>query len=195
MSFRISSQHQNIQVLDICVKYLYIIIILYKYMGCCLLNKIETQLVNNILGAFQCAKDTVALLPQLPPNIKPVYFRILNAIYKLNHYTGRPRISDISKESGLLLPNTTKVINEMVELNILEKFTPDFDKRVVLVRATELGEQYIQKYIVNFIESLEKQVSRINEIECIIMIDTVYKVHQAIKTVYDEQEPEKDAIN
>lgn len=164
-------------------------------MGCCLLNKIETQLVNNILDALQCAKETVVLLPQLPPDIKPVYVRILNAIYKLNHYPGRPRISDICKESGLLLPNTTKVINEMVELNILEKFTPDFDKRVVLVRATELGEQYIQKYIVSFIDSLEKEVSKINEIECMIMIDTIYKLHQAIKMVYDEKEPEKDAIN
>ncbi|MEN6327885.1 MAG: MarR family winged helix-turn-helix transcriptional regulator [Syntrophomonas sp.] len=147
------------------------------------------------LDALHCAKEAVALLPQLPPHIKPVYIRILNAIYKLNHYTGRPRISDISKESGLLLPNTTKVINEMVELNNLEKITPDFDKRVVLVRATELGEQYIQKYIASFIESLEKEVSKINEIECMIMIDTIYKVHQAIKVVYNEREPESEVIN
>lgn len=156
------------------------------------MNRFETPLVNNILDAFECAKEAIALLPQLPPDIKPVYIRILNVIYKLNNYTGRPRISDISKESGLLLPNTTKVINEMVELNILEKFTPDFDKRVVMVRTTELGEQYIQKYVVSFIESLEQEVSKINEIECLIMIDTIYKVHQAIKSVYNAQEPEKD---
>lgn len=127
------------------------------------------------------------MLPQLPPNIKPVYFRILNAIYKTGNNNGRSRISDISKESGLLLPNTTKIINEMVELNILEKFTPASDKRVVLVRATRLGEQYIEKYVLSFIEGLEKEFSKINEIECMIMVDTIYKVYEAMKAVYKKE--------
>ncbi|MEN6328584.1 MAG: hypothetical protein ABFD18_20550 [Syntrophomonas sp.] len=159
------------------------------------MEKIDTKLVNNILEALECAKEALALLPQLPPNIKPVYFRILNAIYKTGNNTGRSRVSDISKESGLLLPNATKVINEMVELNIVEKFTPASDKRVVLVQATGLGEQYIQKYVLSFIEGLEKEFSKINEVECMIMIDTIYKVYQAMKTVYKEKEPEKDITN
>lgn len=150
------------------------------------MEKMETKLVNNILEALECAKEALTLLPQLPPNIKPVYFRILNVIYKIGDDSGSSRVSDISKVSGLLLPNATKVINEMVEFNIVEKFTSASDKRVVLVRATELGQQYIQKYVLSVMEALEKEFSKINEVDCIIMVETIYKVYQAMKTVYKE---------
>lgn len=156
------------------------------------LKKIDSKLVNNILDAFEDAKEALSLLPELPPNIKPVHFRILNAIYEIGDDTGSPRVSDISRVSGLLLPNTTKVINEMVELNIVEKFTPSSDKRVVLVRATELGEQYIQKYVLRFIEGLEEEFSKFDETNCLIMIETIHKVCQAMKTVYKEKETERD---
>jgi DNA-binding MarR family transcriptional regulator len=152
------------------------------------LEKKDIKRATNILETLQYAKEALALLPQLPPNMKPVYFRILNAIYKIGDDTGSSRVSDISKVSGLLLPNTTKVINEMVELDIVEKFTSASDKRVVLVRATELGKQYIQKYVLCFMEDLEGEFSKINEANCLIMIETMHKVYQAMKTVYKEKE-------
>ncbi|MGE5390861.1 MAG: MarR family winged helix-turn-helix transcriptional regulator [Deltaproteobacteria bacterium] len=150
------------------------------------MEKIDTSLVNKIMDAFECAREALALLPQMPPNIKPVYFRILNAIYKIGGKSNSARVSDISKVSGLLLPNATKVINEMVELDIVEKFTSESDKRVVLVRATGLGQEYIHNYVISFIEGLEKEFSKINEVDCIIMIETIHKVSRAMKTVYQE---------
>jgi len=150
------------------------------------LEKKDINLVTNILDALECAKETLALLPQLPPNMKPVYFRILNAIYRIRDDNGNSRVSDISKVSGFLLPNTTKFINEMVDLRIVEKFTSASDKRVVLVRATEAGEQYIQKYVLSFIESLKKEFSKLDEANCMIMIETIQKVYQATNTVYQD---------
>lgn len=148
------------------------------------MEKIDSKLVMQILDVFESAKDALALLPQSPPNIKPVYFRILNAINKIGGITGCSRVSDISRESGLLLPNTTKFINEMVALNIVEKITADFDKRVVLVRATDLGQFYIKNYLNRFIEGLEKEFSKIDKTDCCIMIDTIQKVCQAMQSVY-----------
>lgn len=150
------------------------------------MEKKDINLVTNILDALECAKETLALLPQLPPNMKPVYFRILNAIYRIRDDNGNSRVSDISKVSGFLLPNTTKFINEMVDLRIVEKFTSASDKRVVLVRATEAGEQYIQKYVLSFIESLKKEFSKLDEANCMIMIETIQKVYQATNTVYQD---------
>ena len=146
----------------------------------------DIKLVTDILDALECAKEALTLMPQLPPNMKPVYFRILNAIYRIDADTGSSRVSDISRVSGFLLPNTTKLINEMVELNIVEKFTSASDKRVVLVRVTEVGEQYIQKYILRFIEDLDEEFSKISESDCITMIETIQKVYQAMKKVYQD---------
>jgi hypothetical protein len=75
----------------------------------------------------------------------------------------------------------------MVDLRIVEKFTSASDKRVVLVRATEEGEQYIQKYVLSFIESLKKEFSKIDETNCMIMIETIQKVYQATNTVYQDK--------
>lgn len=151
------------------------------------MGKMDAKLVYSILESFESAKEVLALMPQLPPNMKPVYFRVLNAINKISNDVGSARVSDISKVSGVLLPNTTKVINEMVELNILKKFTTASDKRVVLVQATELGEQYIQKYVVRSIQGLEKEFSKIDETNCLTMIETMHKVVEAMKAVYKEQ--------
>lgn len=142
--------------------------------------------VMDILGALEWAREALALLPQLPPNMKPVYFRILEAIYRVGDDTGRSRVSDISRVTGILLPNTTKVINEMVELNIVAKCTSASDKRVVLVQPTELGRVYIQEYVHRAVEGLEEEFSKINETDCWIMTETIHKIFQAMKKVYTE---------
>ncbi|MGE5372886.1 MAG: MarR family winged helix-turn-helix transcriptional regulator [Solirubrobacterales bacterium] len=144
--------------------------------------------VMNILDALECANEALALMPQMPANVKPIYLRILYAIYKIGEDTGSTRVSDISKVSGVLLPNATKAINEMVELNIVRKFNSALDKRVVLVRPTDLGTHYIKAYVHRFIEGLEDEFSKINEADCVIMIDTIQKVFHAMRTVYTEEE-------
>lgn len=159
------------------------------------LDKLDDELVNNIVDALECAKQALTLLPQLPDNMKPVYLRILSAIYKIDGDTGSARVSDISNVSGLLLPNTTKFTNEMVELGIVQKVTSPSDKRVVLVQATELGKRYTHEYVLSFIKDLGQEFSKLNEVDCTIMIDTINKVHQAMKTVYRARERQNTPAN
>ncbi len=150
------------------------------------LDSHNIKLTAIIFDALECAKKTSALLPPLPPEMKPVYIRVLNAIYKIRDDNGGVCVSDISKAAGILLPNTTKLINELAKLNVVERITSASDKRVVLVRATELGEQYIQKYVLSFHEHLEKEFSQISELDCKTMIETLQKVYKAMKKVYQD---------
>lgn len=151
------------------------------------LDSHNLKLAASILEALECAKEACALLPQLPSELKPVYIRILNAIYKSRDDNGSACVSDISKASGILLPNTTKLINELAELNIVKKITSASDKRVVLVRTTEVGEHYIQKYVLSFHKDLEREFSQISESDCKTMIETIKKVYQAMKKVYQDK--------
>lgn len=155
------------------------------------MEKIAAKLVDHILDTLESVKEALSLLPQLPPDLKPVYFRILEAIHKIGDDAGSARVSDISRISGFLLPNTTKFINEMVELNILQKLTSAADKRVVLVRPTERGEYYIAKYVRRFVEGLETEFAKIDEASCLSMIDTLQQVCQAMKKVYNGKEAEQ----
>jgi len=149
-----------------------------------ILDKLGQHLVDDIFDALEVAKKAHALLPQLPPNMKPVHLRTLHAIYRTRDDTGSSRVTDISNALGVLPPNATKFINELVVLKAVEKITPTSDKRVVLVHTTELGEQYIRDYVLNYHKLLQQEFSELGESNCITMIDTINKVYLTMKKVY-----------
>lgn len=159
------------------------------------MNSNKINLVNDILDALEHAKEANALMPQLPPNMKPVYLHILTAIYRIRDDTGSSRVTDINKELNYSLPNTIKFINELVTLNVLKKIPCVNDKRVVLVQATEIGEQYIQKYVFTFHNCLEEEISMISEADCLTMIKTIDKIYQAIEKVIKKMETERSDYN
>jgi DNA-binding MarR family transcriptional regulator len=150
------------------------------------LDSINENLVDEIFNALETAKKTQSLLPQLPPNIKPVHLRVLRAIYRIHDDNGNARITDINKALQFLLPNTTKFINELHNLGLVKKSNLPSDMRVVLIHLTELGEQYVEKYIIKYHDPLKEEFEKIGESDCLIMIDVINKVYGSIKKVYQE---------
>jgi DNA-binding MarR family transcriptional regulator len=92
------------------------------------------------------------------------------------------RVSDIAKNLKLLLPNVTKLINELERLKILEKSTIPADKRVVLVKTTQSGEKYMQE-VKTYLKHLAAEFSKIKQSDRKCMIETINKVSQAINRV------------
>lgn len=143
--------------------------------------------IDMILSALGCAKEAHDLLPPLPAGMKPVYFRILDALYRTRDGSGSARVSDINKALGFLLPNTTRYLGELEQLQMIEKTSADSDKRVVLVRATGLGEAYIKKFVISIHEHLEQELASISQADVIIMIETIHQICRAMKKVYQEE--------
>lgn len=141
----------------------------------------KANMVDDILDALEAARDAYKLLPPTLPNMKPVHFRVLNAIYRIRDNSAGLRISDINRALGFQLPNTTKFINELVESGILEKFTVASDRRVVLVRTTEVGERYLQQRVLTFRKRLQDEFSKISESDCTAMIRTIHEIRQLLK--------------
>ncbi|MCI1956447.1 MAG: hypothetical protein LKJ21_08775, partial [Oscillospiraceae bacterium] len=136
---------------------------------------------------LDCAKAAHNLLPPLPPGMKPVYLHILNALYRTRDGSGRARVSDLNKALGFLLPNTTRYLGELSQLNVIEKTPSNSDKRVVMVKATELGEKYIRKFVVNVHKHLEKELASISEADCTVTAETIRKIYLAMKKVCREE--------
>ena len=148
------------------------------------MGSFREDLVDNIFDALELAKKAHSLLPPLPTNLKPVHLRVLHAIYRIRDRTGNVRITDINKALEFSLPNTTRFINELLKLGVVDKSSLLTDKRVVLVRATEFGEQYIQKYILTYQKRLQDEFAIIGEADCNTMIQTIAKVYQAMEKIY-----------
>ncbi len=79
-----------------------------------------------------------------------------------------------------------KFINELHNLGLVKKSSLPSDMRVVLIHLTELGEQYIEKYITKYHSRLKEEFKKIGESDCLIMINVINKVYGSIKKVYQE---------
>lgn len=144
------------------------------------------NLVDNIFDALETAQKAHSLLPPLPPDLKPVHLRVLHAIFRIRDGTDNARVTDINKALEFSLPNTTRFINELFQLGVVGKSTMPTDKRVVLIHTTELGEEYIRKYILTYQTRLQDEFTMISESDCVTMIETITKVYLAMKKIYQE---------
>ena len=121
------------------------------------MNYLHESLADDVMDALEIAKEASSMLPSLPPNVKHVHIKVLNAIYRVRDETGNASITNINNFLRFLHPNTTKFINELCSIGLIEKASQPSDKRVVLVHATKLGEQIIEKYIISYHSQLQKE--------------------------------------
>lgn len=147
----------------------------------------QENIVDDVFDALEIAKKANSLLPPLPPDVKPVHIRVLHAIRRVRDDSGNARVTDINRALGFLLPNTTKCIKELLDLGIVEKDFLPTDKRVVLIHATELGEQYIRKYIISYSSNLQSAFETIGESNCITMIETIKSIYHAMQDIYKDK--------
>jgi DNA-binding MarR family transcriptional regulator len=148
--------------------------------------KPDDNLVSHIIDALDMAVKAHRLLPVLPPEIKAMHFRVLLALYHIRDAAGQSRVSDLNSRLGMLLPNTTRFVNELVDSGVLEKCPSPTDRRVVLVRATDLGETYIHTHIITYHSALQAAFIDLDETDCLVMIGTMEKVYKAMQKVYRE---------
>ena len=138
--------------------------------------------IDGIMNALIMAKEVYNLLPPLPEEVKPIYIRILDALRRVRGEGCEARVSDINKALRLRLPNTTRYIGELTELGIVEKNQSDTDKRVILVKATPLGEKYINEFVLLSYKLIAKECS-ISDSDIDTMIVTIRKLYTAIKKI------------
>ena len=148
------------------------------------MNYLQESLADDVMDALEIAKEASSMLPPLPPNVKHVHIKVLNAIYRVRDEAGNASITDINNFLRFLHPNTTKFINELHSIGLIEKASQPSDKRVVLVHATKLGEQIIEKYIISYHSRLQKEFENLGETDCVTMAETIKEVYRIIKKVY-----------
>ncbi len=100
-----------------------------------------------LLEGLDLAKEIQATLPELPEGIKPSYLYVLNTVVNSERSL---RITDISEELGIASPNVTALVNEMEEMDLLERQTLPEDKRVTYIKATNAGKELLEVYYTNF---------------------------------------------
>ena len=144
----------------------------------------EHWTVDEIMQSFQRARAACELLPALPPHIKPVHIRMLDALHRVSDADGKASVSDINAAFGGRLPNTTAYLTEMTQLGLVIKNHSTKDRRVVLIHPTALGEQYIAQYVISLGRELGSGLKHVDGHDISVMVATIHQVCSVMEAVY-----------
>lgn len=105
---------------------------------------------KELIDSCFIAKKITETMEELPKGFKPRHIHVIDSIYQLSKKNSDVRISDVSSKLNVTTPSITKLINELEEKSVVEKYTISDDKRVILVKLTELGMKYHQYYVTDY---------------------------------------------
>ena len=103
---------------------------------------------KELIDSCFIAKKITETMEELPKGFKPRH--VIDSIYQLSKKKSDVRISDVSSKLNVTTPSITKLINELEEKSVVEKYTISDDKRVILVKLTELGMKYHKYYVTDY---------------------------------------------
>ena len=72
---------------------------------------------------------------------RPMLFRVL---ILLSRNKTRPTMGELSSELGIPLSTTTRIVDGLVHVNLLERTNDPLDRRVVRIQMSEYGKQFSQ---------------------------------------------------
>lgn len=141
----------------------------------------KPELVKEFLDSCHEARKITELMPTLPKGIKPRHLYILHAIFLLESRKSFVKVSDVSQRLRVTKPSITKMINELEDLKVLVKKQESSDKRIISLKLTALGEQYLEQYVIRYHFWLSGMLEDIEEKEMEITIRTISKVYEIMK--------------
>ena len=142
----------------------------------------KVENVSQLLGACYEAKRIVELMPKLPKGMKPSHIHIVDIICQLQQTHGSVRISDIGTALHVTNPSITRLVNELVGLNAVQKIQSSEDKRVFTVSLTTLGQTYYKKYLEEYHREIAARLIKIPEKDIEVTARVIHMAYQMMTT-------------
>lgn len=103
-----------------------------------------------LLDSCFTARHIIETLPEIPKGMKPRHIHVLEAVRTVSYEKDICRVSDISCELNVTTPSISKLICELEEMGMLEKFPDQNDKRAICIALTTEGKTCVKKYVTDF---------------------------------------------
>lgn len=140
---------------------------------------VKEDTIKRFFDACRKAKRIADNMPKLPEGLTTMSMHVVDAIDILSK-KGLVKISDLSTYLGVSRPAMTKIVNHLHELGILTKTNGQIDKRTVHVELTDLGKEYLDIYVRDYVRSMSKSLESIDEADFMATIDTVDRTYDII---------------
>lgn len=136
--------------------------------------------IKTLLDCCFVAKHITEEMKELPKGFKPRHMHVLAAVAKLSASKHDVRVSDVSRALNITTPSVTKLINDLCEKAVMEKYTHDKDKREALVRLTALGEEYEYKYVEQYHTEWADNLGNISDEEIETAVRVIHQLADAM---------------
>jgi DNA-binding MarR family transcriptional regulator len=121
---------------------------------------------NQMEAAVVHLKETVGLSPH--------QVHILQLLKKKNEM----RSTEVAKAIGLTPGAITAITNELVEKNLVDRLRTEYDRRVVLLRLTDEGDQTLTK-VTNFqVGRIRKTLELLGDSDAVLFIELLEKISE-----------------
>lgn len=142
------------------------------------MKRMKTEDLKRLLDVCYVARRVVETLPELPKGMKPRHIHVLDAVYELQRGQGVCRVSDVSARLNITTPSVTKLIQELEQRALLEKYTDEGDKRVVLLGLTQDGMACVKRYVLDLHQEWAEKMGELTFAqvdETVFMIEHLYE--------------------
>lgn len=140
----------------------------------------NSEKIKVLLDACFVAKRITEAMKELPAGLKPRHIHVLDCIFTLGKKNGEVRVSDVSFRLNITTPSVTKLIQELEEKGVLEKYPQKEDKRVILLGITPLGLEYHAEYVTGYHREWAKNLKHVSDEQADAAIQVINQLYKAI---------------
>lgn len=86
------------------------------------------------------------------------------------------------------MPSITKLVNELSDQKLIEKYQDQADGRVILLKLTDLGYRYVKKYVLDFHSAWAENMQDLSPDQIKQTVEIIRKFKEAMpKTLNKER--------
>lgn len=137
--------------------------------------------LKRFIDACGAARRIVETMPELPKGIKPRHIHVIDAVVLTGEKKEKVQVSDISRHLNVTMPSVTRLVSELEERGVLEKYADAEDGRNVLLKLTPLGESYYRRYVREYYQKLGIRFENISPEDLRTTIRTIQTAYQCIR--------------
>ena len=148
----------------------------------------QEKLISDVIDMLFEAKKTIDYLPILPAKIRKSHLQVLQMVSKVHQVKGEVKVTDISKGLKITSHNITKLLNELEQINMVQKKHSSIDRRVVLIELTKHGEETLNSCVKNYHTRLLAVIEGIGYENCELAVETIQKLSIEMKKISEGYE-------
>ena len=108
-------------------------------------------------------------------------------IMKILRQNGPCTMTDLGKILSVSKPNITKLVDKLIELNLVKRKSDDSDRRLTYIELTQQGHDYLEKLMESMKASLSKKMQKFTEDDRALFKETINNMKKLISRMIEEE--------